>query len=214
AGVAENGVMLIRPAHLRPGARPPRWRGGVGGLRRMTMKGVHSMAIGAVALAAVFATGCGQTGGAASGGAVTAAAPDPANATFTIEKDTITLTNGRSERPSAPGSSSSAMTTLDQRTSGDVDGDGRADSVVILVNQPGGSGTFYYVGVLLNASGGTSATPALLLGDRVKVNDVRIDGKTIVVELLDRAPGQPMIASPSVSVTKRFSVDGGALKGE
>lgn len=178
------------------------------------MKSVHIMAIGVLTLAAVFAASCGQTSGAASGAAATAAAPDPTNATFKIEKDTITLTNGRSERPSAPGSSSSAVTTLDQKTSGDVDGDGRADSVVILVNQPGGSGTFYYVSVLLNASGGTSTTPALILGDRVKVNNVRIDGKTIVVELLDRAPGQPMIASPSVSVTKRFTVDGGALKAE
>lgn len=178
------------------------------------MTGVRIMAIGALAFAMVFATGCGQTSGAASGGSTIAAAPDPANATFKIEKDTITLTNGRSERPSAPGSSSSAVTTLDQKTSGDVDGDGRADSVVILVNQPGGSGTFYYVSALLNASGGTTATPALILGDRIKVNGVRIDGKTIVVELLDRAPGQPMTVSPSVSVTKRFSVDGGALKAE
>jgi len=166
-----------------------------------------------LALVAAFGAGCAQTSGAASGGAV--AAPDPSNATFRIEKDSVTLANGRSERPAAPGSASAAVTTLgDQRASGDVDGDGRADTVVILVNQPGGSGTFYYVAALLNTSAAVSATPAVMLGDRIKISSLRIDGKTIVVELLDRASGQPLSASPSVAVTKRFVIDGGALKAQ
>ena len=169
----------------------------------------------AIILALAFATGCGATSGAASGGGTgTVTAPDPSNATFKIEKDTVTLANGRSERPAAPGSASAAVTTLDQTMSGDIDGDGRADSVVILVNQPGGSGSFFYVAALLNPSAGVSATPAILLGDRVKISSVRVDGKTIVVELLDRASGQPMTASPSIAVTKRFVVDGGALKAQ
>lgn len=180
----------------------------------MTVRGIRITAIAAFALAAMFAGGCGQPTGAASGGSGTVAAPDPANATFKVEKDTITLANGRSERAAAPGSSSSAVTTLGQRASGDVDGDGRADSVVILVNQPGGSGTFYYVAALLNPSAGVSATPAVMLGDRITISSVRVDGKTIVVDLLDRASGAPMTASPSVSVTKRFVVDGGALKAQ
>jgi hypothetical protein len=50
------------------------------------------------------------------------------------------------------------------------------DTVVILVNQPGGSGTFYYLAALLNTTAGLTVTPAVLLGDRIKVNAVRLDG--------------------------------------
>jgi len=165
-----------------------------------------------VVLAILLAAACTPAGTAASGATATAGAPDPQNATYAIEKQTVTLANGRAEREAAPGSATKVVTTLaDQRVTGDVDGDGRPDTVVILVQQPGGSGTFYYVAVLLNASGGATATPAVLLGDRIKVNALRLDGRIVVVDLLDRSAGQPLTASPSVSVTKRFSVDKGSL---
>lgn len=165
-----------------------------------------------LALAATAA--CAPVGTAASGGVggPTVAAPDPASATYKIDKDTVTLANGRAEREAAPGSATKVVTSLtDKRTTGDVDGDGRADAIVVLTYQPGGSGTFYYVAVLLNAASGVTATPAMLLGDRVAVSGVRLDGSTIVVDMLDRASGQPLTASPSVATTKRYVVAQGAL---
>ena len=163
--------------------------------------------------ALAFAAACGTTTGAGSGTSPAVQPPDPRNATYRIEKDLLTLTNGKLEREAAPGSATKIVTTVsDVQTTGDVDGDGRPDTVVILVNQPGGSGTFYYVAVLLNAASGVTATPAVLLGDRITVNSVKLDARTIVVDMLDRAAGQPMTASPSVSVAKRFGVDAGALK--
>src|SRR5439155_13664210 len=132
-------------------------------------------------------------------------------ATFKIERDTVALVNGRAEREAAPGSATKVTTTLaGPRGSGDVDGDGRPDTVVILIYQPGGSGTFFYVAALLNVSGGVTTTPAVLLGDRIKVTGVKLDGRTIVV-VLDRTAGQPLSESPSVASTKRFVVDRGAL---
>jgi hypothetical protein len=99
----------------------------------------------------------------------------------------------------------------DPRTSGDVDGDGRPDTVVVLVYQPGGSGTFFYLAALLNPTSGGTTTPAVLLGDRIKVTGLRLEGRAIVVDLLDRSAGQPLSVSPTVSATKRFVVDRGAL---
>jgi hypothetical protein len=82
---------------------------------------------------------------------------------------------------------------------------------VILVRQPGGSGTFYYVVALLGRADGATATPAILLGDRITVTAVRLDGAAIVVDMLGRAAGDPLTASPTVPITKRFVVDRGEL---
>jgi len=164
-----------------------------------------------LAVALVVAVACQPTGTAA---AVTSpvSPPDPSNATFKIERDTVALVNGRAEREAAPGSATKVITTLaDPRVSGDVDGDGRPETVVVLIYQPGGSGVFFYLAALLNGTGGVTTTPAVLLGDRIKVTGVRLDGRTIVVDMLDRAAGQPLSESPSVTSTKRFVVDRGAL---
>ena len=163
-------------------------------------------------LALVVMAACAPTGTAASGGASPVSAPDPSNASITIERDTVTLVNGRAEREAAPGSATKITTTLaDLRATGDVDGDGRPDTVVVLIHQPGGSGTFYYVAALLNVAGGVAATPAVLLGDRVKVTGLKLDSRAIVVDLLDRSSGQALSASPSVASVRRFVVDRGAL---
>jgi hypothetical protein len=165
-----------------------------------------------LALALVVVAACAPTGTAASGVTSSVSPPDPSNATFKIERDTVALVNGRAEREAAPGSATKVTTTLaDPRVSGDVDGDGRPDTVVVLIYQPGGSGTFFYIAALLNATGGVTTTPAVLLGDRIKVTGVKLDGRTIVVDVLDRTAGQPLSESPSVAATKRFVIDRGAL---
>src|SRR5882672_11379925 len=149
---------------------------------------------------ALVVTTCAPTGTAASGGVTSSvSAPDPSNATFKIERDTVALVNGHAEREAAPGSATRVTTRLaDPRVSGDVDGDGRPDTVVVLIYQPGGSGSFFYLAALLNAVGGVTTTPAVLLGDRIKVTGVKLDSRTIVVEVLDRTAGQPLSESPSV----------------
>jgi len=165
-----------------------------------------------LAVALIVVAACTPTGTAGSGVTSSVLPPDPSNATFKIERDTVALVNGRAEREATPGSATKVTTTLaDQRVSGDVDGDGRPDTVVVLIYQPGGSGTFFYVAALLNAIGGVTTTPAVVLGDRIKVTGVKLDGRTIMVDVLDRTAAQPMTESPSIASTKRFVIDGGAL---
>jgi hypothetical protein len=168
--------------------------------------------LSALASALLIVT-CAPVGTAGSAGASPSPAPpDARNATFVIDRDRITLAGGRSEREAAPGSATKTVTTLaEQQASVDVDRDGRPDTVVILIHQPGGSGTFFYLAVLLNAPTGASATGAVLLGDRIKVSSLRGDGAVIVVEMLDRSAGQALTASPTVAVTKRFAIEQGAL---
>ena len=154
--------------------------------------------------------GCGATGSAAPASAP--AAPDPANATYLIERNTVTLANGRAEHPAAPGSATTVVTTLGtERAAADLDGDGRPDTVVVLTYQPGGTGEFSYIAALLNGAAGVTPTPAILLGDRVTVTGLRTEGRAVVVETLERAAGDPLTATPTVPMTRTFVVDRGAL---
>ena len=144
----------------------------------------------------------------------TVAAADPSVATFTIEGKSVTLVAGRAEVEAAPGSASKIVTQLGtERATGDLDADGRPDTAVTLTQQPGGSGTFSYVAVLLNTASGSAGTNAIRIGDRIKITGLRLDGVAIVVEYLDRAPSEPFTTAPSVASTKRFVIKNGKLEG-
>src|SRR5258706_15393498 len=76
------------------------------------------------------AVACQPGSTAASGSSPKVSAPDPLNATYRIEKNDVTLVNGRSERDAAVGSATEIVTPLpDQRGTGDVDGEGRPEPV-------------------------------------------------------------------------------------
>jgi hypothetical protein len=95
---------------------------------------------------------------------------------------------------------------------GDLNGDSKDDVALILTEEPGGSGTFYYVTAALQAKNGTAAgLDAVLLGDRIVPVATTIEGGVITVKYLDRKPGEPFSAAPSVAVTRKFNVMYGGL---
>ena len=166
----------------------------------MNVTAVRSV-VGSLCLAALM-TSC-----------ATVAAPDPAGATFVLEGKTVTLAGGRAEIGAAPGSATKIVTTLGtDRAVADLDGDGRPDAAVTVVQQPGGSGSFTYVAVVLNAAGGPTATNAIRIGDRVKVTGLRVDSSAVVLDYLDRAPTDPFTTAPSIATTRRFAVKDGKLQ--
>ena len=72
------------------------------------------------------------------------AAADPRNATYTVDGRPVPLHNGRHEAEAAPGSAAKAVTAVfGEPAVGDLEGDGVEDAVLILVHDPGVSGTFY-----------------------------------------------------------------------
>ena len=139
---------------------------------------------------------------------------DPLNATYTIDQRNVTLSNGLFEEPVAPGSAAKATTRLhDKRAVGDLNADGKRDAAVVLTFSGGGSGTFYYVSALLGTGAGkSSSTNAMLLGDRISIDAVRIEGGRISVDTLDRKAGEPFSTAPSVKVTRIFQVTDGILR--
>lgn len=151
---------------------------------------------------------------ALAGSSIPTQAPDPCSATYILDSTAITLTNCRSEVEAAPGSSSKRVTVaLKGMTAyGDVTGDGKTDSAVILVDQPGGTGSFYYLALLPGpAMDHSTGLDVVLLGDRIVVEKNTIEAGEITVEYLDRDVGEPMTAPPRVRVTKRFIVKAGRL---
>lgn len=138
---------------------------------------------------------------------------DPLNATYTIDGQLVALANGKAEIEAAPGSATKITTTaFGQPTSGDLNNDGRADAALILVQNTGGSGTFYYVAAAINTASGARGTNAVLLGDRVAPQNVEVKNGQVIANYADRKPREPMTTMPSVGVSMYLIYDGSMLK--
>ncbi len=136
----------------------------------------------------------------------------PADATYTINGRQITLVNGVAEIEVAPGSATKEKIRLfGEPTVGDINGDGVADAAVILEDDPGGSGTFYYVSAAVQVNGRYQGLNAILLGDRVAPQTLEISNGTIIANYADRNPGEPMTARPSLGVSKYIVLKDGKL---
>jgi hypothetical protein len=140
---------------------------------------------------------------------------DPYNHRYRIENDIVVLHDGSSHR-NIEGTTAIIIAEIAKKPLFvDVNGDGIKDAVTVLMQQSGGSGTFYYLAVALadiqaNAAAGP-VIEACFLGDRIQVETVSFIGGDIVVDYLDRAKGQPMSAKPGVRINKRFRLAGDKL---
>ena len=98
----------------------------------------------------------------------------------------ITLTNGEYRGPEGQ---HVQLLRKFYRT-GNLEGDGAVDTVVILSVTDAGDGSGLYLAVLRHIETGTISLGTDRLGDQIEVRDVRIEGRRIVVDLLRQsAPG-------------------------
>ena len=67
---------------------------------------------------------------------------------------------------------------------GDLEGDGAVDTVVVLSVTDAGDESGHYIAVLRHLEMDTISLGAERLGDQLEVRDVRIEGKRIVVEIV------------------------------
>jgi hypothetical protein len=135
------------------------------------------------------------------------AATDPLDATYIIEGAPIRLVAGRAEQQAAPGSATMVTTAVfGSPVPGDLDGDGRDDAALVLVHQPGGSGTFYYVAAALAADGAYRGTNAVLLGDRIAPQPLAIRDGVIHASYADRRADEPMAVAPSIAASRYLTV--------
>lgn len=142
---------------------------------------------------------------------------DGKNATFTIDGQPVTLVNGVSETPAAPGSASKIVTRyFGNEAKGDLSGDGIADTAFLVTQDGGGSGLFYYAVVAVTIPGGYKTTNAFFVGDRIAPQSTYIptNSQELQVNYAERKSGEPMTAQPSQGATLLLKVTkDGVLEG-
>jgi heat shock protein HslJ len=133
---------------------------------------------------------------------------DPLNMVYTINGEDFTLFNGKAENEMAPGSATkNELSVFGEPVYGDLNNDGVNDAAVLLVNNPGGSGTFYYAVLAINFNGVYKATNALLLGDRIAPQTVEIQDGRAVYNYAERKAGEDFSVPPSMGKSLWINLD-------
>jgi heat shock protein HslJ len=168
-----------------------------------------AMATGA--LVSGIATGAGQVPIATAPGA-----DEVANMTYHgIEEagGTVTLQGGSWEgAPYAEGGASRPRVAIvpGPLTSGDLDGDGSTEALVLLASSSGGSGTHSSVAVVSRRDGRVQNLATRLLGDRVQVRSMTIKDGRLTIDVVRAGPDDPACC-PGEMATYTWALDAGGL---
>jgi putative lipoprotein len=116
----------------------------------------------------------------------------------------VRLSNGIYKGKIVPGSASELIVRLgDQIAFGDLNRDGAEDAVVVLITDPGGSGVFRHLGVVINEKGSPQHVASQRLGDRVRVKSLSVRSGEIIVQMMTHGPMDPMCC-PTLQVTQNY----------
>jgi hypothetical protein len=129
----------------------------------------------------------------------------PLSTTYWLDGRVVSLMDGTHDEAAAPDSAARNTTVVrGAPVAGDLDQDGDDDAVVILVNEPGGSGTFYYVAVAELDRNRFNGSAAVLIGDRIALQNVAVENGIVTVNLVERA-GDSLVAAPSEAISRRYT---------
>ena len=127
-------------------------------------------------------------------------------------KGPIKLVDGRWKgRPYKKGSASRPVVSFarDFRMTGDLDGDGTDEAVVLLNYAPGGTGQLLYVAVVARNKGNMENVATTLIGDRVQIRDVRIEKQRLLVDVVRSGPKDAKCC-PGEVTTLGWTLESGA----
>jgi heat shock protein HslJ len=114
----------------------------------------------------------------------------------------VHFSNGEYHEPGAPGSAIELIVKLTARRAFGKLG-GKEVGAVIVVTDPGGSGSFYDLALLMKKPHGWINQDVAFLGDRIKIRSLVIANDAIVVEMNTHNPGDAMCC-PSRQIIQRF----------
>lgn len=129
--------------------------------------------------------------------------PDPSSATFIFDDGSVTLSNGRNDEEDENGLLAETR-LLEDRATGDINADGRADTALLLARSGGASGVFIYIAGYVSGPVSYKGTSAIFVGDRVAPESISIKEGIVTLKYLDRGEDEPFSAEPTVPTTKQF----------
>jgi hypothetical protein len=92
----------------------------------------------------------------------------------------------------------------------DLNADGLEDAAVILEFGAGGSGHGPILAIVLNENGMPYEIADAGLGDRTKIKDIRVDGKTIILDVVTHR-FEDGLCCPTLDATWQFRFEGNKL---
>ncbi|MEJ2515572.1 MAG: META domain-containing protein [Gammaproteobacteria bacterium] len=125
----------------------------------------------------------------------------------------VTLSAGTFEgAPYDPGGAARPRVVLLEELTrlGDLNGDGVTDAAALLVSSTGGSGEFVHLAAVTGAGGEPENVDTVLLGDRVDLRSVHIDGGKVHLRLLMAGPDDAACC-PMEDVSLAFGLTDGKL---
>lgn len=126
----------------------------------------------------------------------------------------VTLTKGKWKgKPFEEGGASAPSVTFvrDFRLAGDLDGDASEEAVVLLTGSTGGTGEMAYLAVVGRREGQIRNVATAPVGDRVQVRDARIEGRRIVLDVV-QAGEKDAMCCPGDLVTRSWQLQGKSLE--
>jgi heat shock protein HslJ len=121
----------------------------------------------------------------------------------------VQLAGGEYREQAAPGSATETVVMLtDQVAVGELNGQPAA--AVILVTDPGGSGTFYDLAIVIEQDGQLVNVATTSLGDRVQINSLSIEDGQVVVDMVTHGQDDPMCC-PTKQVSQTYALEGDQL---
>lgn len=143
----------------------------------------------------------------------TPAPVSPKSTTYLFDDLSATLVNGHADIELAPGTARrERIFVVGEPVYGDLDKDGDEDAGVVLIRDPGSSGTFYFLAAAVKKDNEYGGTNALFLGDRIDGVAVRISDGVINATFRDRADDAPFSAPANVPRSVRARLNGTTLQ--
>lgn len=135
------------------------------------------------------------------------------NATYIIDGERITLVNGVSETAMSDSASKIITRYFGNEVRKDLNGDEREDSVFLLTQDRGGSGTFFYAVAAVAVNGGYLGSEAFFLGDRIAPQTTNAGKEnSVIVNYAVRTPGEPMTVRPSIGKSVWLVLDPASMR--
>src|SRR5262249_38650521 len=94
--------------------------------------------------------------------------------------------------------------------SGDLDGDGAPEAIVLLDASSGGSGTDAYLAALSRENGHVVERGTAHVGNRVQVRGAHVDGNRVELDVVQAGPTDAMCC-PGEKATRVFGLEAEAL---